>query len=545
MSTFTDWNGPQGGGVRATDLIQLANAYSDLVAKLNQHMSDKTPGTSDVHGIKNYVEAQIETIKGLIPSVSAFITEVKADSKYAAKADIPADYVQEATLDNYVKASALSDYLKTNDLDSNDIITAITNDITVINAALNISKNPADDFVFEMPVLKATGYIEGLVQAVEQIQFVDKSITAFVGGVDEIGVYYILGMLKDKSGTAYIHMGNTKAFSAVVNFAITPEWHGALSVTTDCELKGLKWKIVSGTSATGEKHTYLAVQSTEWTSNFASSDGVGIFTGISFYASGINFVPVGSSDWVEPNGNCHNICDCKSGKGFSFSELATTILGKQIYREPANPYTTVKDLKAIDTIGVISDWPFYNANGIAVDVPESYHACDGTDVLPDDDVSDEFRAKFHKYPLQDYAIIKTKSTVEINPIQEDVSYSLAEAVCTLHGIKFYTSYTELPAEAKIDEPVIVAAGDSYTVYVYKGTDTGWIKYSTAFNDISSTVGAVAAVIAAVHGVDVYTVYNSITDLPTGPSVEVGALAIVFDGNYSVFKYNGTAWELQV
>lgn len=538
MSTFTDWNGPQGGGVRAADLIQLANAYSDLVAKLNQHMSDKTPGTSDVHGIKNYVEAQIETIKGLIPSVSAFITEVKADSKYALKSQVPTDTVSSSDLINYAKVSELTDYLKSSDLDSQKTITDIKTDIAAIEDALNASS-------FEMPVLKAVDYIEGLVHAVEQIQFVDKSITAFVGGVDEIGVYYILGMLKDKSGTAYIHMGNTKAFSAVVNFAITPEWRGALSVTTDCELKGLKWKIVSGTSVTGEKHAYLAVQSTEWTSNFASSDGVGVFTGISFYASGINFVPVKSNDWVEPNGNCHNICDCKSGKGFSFSELATTILGKQIYREPANPYTTVKDLKAIDTIGVISNWPFYDANGVAVDVPESYHACDGTDVLPDDDVSEDFRAKFHKYPLQDYAIIKTKSTVEIEPIQEDVSYSLAEAVCTLHGIKFYTSYTELPAEAKINEPVIVAAGDNYTVYVYKGTDAGWIKYSTSFNDISSTIGAVAAVIAAVHGVDVYTVYNSVVDLPTGPSVEVGALAIVFDGNYSVFKYNGTAWELQV
>lgn len=538
MSTFTDWNGPQGGGVRAADLIQLANAYSDLVAKLNQHMSDKTPGTSDVHGIKNYVEAQVETIKGLIPSVSAYITEVQADSKYALKAQVPTDTVSSSDLINYAKVSDLTEYLKSSDLDSQKTIADIKTDITAIEDALNASS-------FEMPVLKAIDYIEGLVQAVEQIQFVDKSITAFVGGVDEIGVYYILGMLKDKSGTAYIRMGNTKAFSAVVNFAITPEWRGALSVTTDCELKGLKWKIVSGTSATGEKHAYLAVQSTEWTSNFASSDGVGIFTGISFYASGINFVPVGSKNWIEPNGNCHNICDCKSGKGFSFSELATPILGKQIYREPANPYTTVKDLKAIDTIGVISDWPFYDANGVAVDVPESYHACDGTDVLPDDDVSDEFRAKFPKYPLQDYAIIKTKSTVEIEPIQEDVSYSLAEAVCTLHGIKFYTSYTELPAEAKIDEPVIVAAGDNYTVYVYKGIDAGWIKYSTSFNDISSTIGAVAAVIAAVHGVDVYTVYNSVVDLPTGPSVEVGALAIVFDGNYSVFKYNGTAWELQV
>lgn len=538
MSTFTDWNGPQGGGVRAADLIQLANAYSDLVAKLNQHMSDKTPGTSDVHGIKTYVDAQVETIKGLIPSVTAYITEVKADSKYALKSQVPTDTVSSSDLTNYAKVSDLTEYLKSSDLDSQKTIADIKTDIAAIEDALSASS-------FEMPVLKAVDYIEGLVHAVEQIQFVDKSITAFVGGVDEIGVYYILGMLKDKSGTAYIHMGNTKAFSAVVNFAITPEWRGALSVTTDCELRGLKWKIVSGTSVTGEKHAYLAVQSTEWTSNFASSDGVGIFTGISFYASGINFVPVGSNDWIEPNGNCHNICDCKSGKGLSFSELATTILGKQIYREPANPYTTVKDLKAIDTIGVISDWPFYDANGIAVDVPESYHACDGTDVLPDDDVSEDFRAKFHKYPLQDYAIIKTKSTVEIESIQEDISYSLAEAVCTLHGIKFYTSYTELPAEAKTNEPVIVAAGDKYTVYVYKGIDGGWIKYSTSFNDISSTIGAVAAVIAAVHGVDVYTVYNSVVDLPTGPSVEVGALAIVFDGNYSVFKYNGTAWELQV
>lgn len=541
MSTFTDWNGPQGGGVRAADLIQLANAYSDLVAKLNQHMSDKTPGTSDVHGIKNYVEAQIETIKGLIPSVSTFITEVKADSKYALKSQIPTDVVHSADIANFATnasvTASLANYLKVSDLDSQKTITEIKTDIAAIEDALSASS-------FEMPVLKAIDYIEGLVHAVEQVQFVDKSIAAFVGGSDEVGVYYILGMLRDKAGTAYIRMGNTKAFSAVVNFAITPEWKGALSVTTDCELKGLKWKIVSGTSASGEKHAYLAIQSTEWISQFASTDGVGIFTDISFYGSGINFVPVGSNDWVKPNGNCHNVCDCMTSKGFGFSELATTILNKQIYREANNPYVTVGDLKALDHVGVISYWPFYDENGVAVDVPEGYHACDGTAVLPGDDVSNEFREKFTKYPLQDYAIIKTKSTVDIEE-QGAINYSLAEAVCTLHGIKFYHSYTDLPEEAKIGEPVVVAASDKYTVYVYKGTDTGWTKYSTTFNDINSTIGAVAAVIASVHGADVYTIYNSAADLPTGPSIETGALAIVFDGNYSVFKYNGTAWELQV
>ena len=539
MSTFSDWNGPQGGGVRASDLVQLANAYSDLVTKLNQHIA-LTPDPQDVHGVKTYVEAKIAEIRGLIPSVTAFITEAAADAKYALKTQVPSDTVNHTELANYVQTSAmnnkLTDYLKKNDLSAQQVILDIQADITALEAALAVN-------TFEKPVFKATEYIEGLVHAVEQIQFIDKPIAAFVGGSDEVGVYYILGMLRDKAGTAYIRMGNTKPFSAVVNFAVTPDWKGALSVTTDCELKGLKWKIVSGTSASGEKHAYLAIQSTEWISQFASTDGVGIFTDINFYGSGINFAPIDSDSWVRPNGNCHNVCDCKSGKGFSFSELATTIMGRQIYREAGNPYVTVRDLKALDHVGVISYWPFYDENGVAVDVPEGYHACDGTDVLPEDDVSDEFREKFTAYPLQDYAIIKTKSNVEVEE-QEDINYSLAEAVCTLHGIKFYHSYAELPEEAKIDEPVVVAAGDKYTVYVYKGDD-GWQKYSTAFNDINSTIGAVAAVIAAVHGADVYTIYNSAADLPTGPSVETGALAIVFDGNYSVFKYNGTAWELQV
>ena len=173
MSTFTDWNGPQGGGVRAADLIQLANAYSDLVSKLNQHMSDKTPDTSDVHGIKTYVEAQINKIN--IPDVSAFITEQDADGKYAAKSDIPTDVVKSGDLANYVKASALSDYLKTKDLTSQKVITDIQSDITAIKTALGTDP-------FEMPALKATDYIEGLIHAVEQIKFTDKDFSAPIGG---------------------------------------------------------------------------------------------------------------------------------------------------------------------------------------------------------------------------------------------------------------------------------------------------------------------------------------------------------------------------
>lgn len=540
MSTFTDWNGPQ-GGVRASDLVQLANAYSELVAKLNQHVTDRTPDTSDVHGVKTYVESKIAEVQSLIPSVSAFITEVAADAKYALKSHVPNDLVRASDIAHFVTdtalATQLASYLRTNDLASQQVITDIQADITAIQVAL-----AADPF--EVPNLRATGYIEGLVHAVEQIQFIDKEFNAPVGGTDIVGVYYILGMLVDKAGTAFIKMGNTRPFSAAVNFAVTPGYKGALSVTTDSELGGLKFKIVSGTDADMQPHAYLAIQSSEWFSHFTSSDGVGKFDSIQFTGAGINFVPVDSEGYKRPNGNCHDVCNCQSGKGFSFSELATTLLNKRLYATADNPYLTLQDVTALDAVGIIVDWTDFDSDGIAINVPEGYHACDGTSVLPDDDVSDEFRAKYTDYPLQDYAIIKTKSAIEVDATDTDVDSSLAQTVAALHGIHYYDNIGMLPVSARENEPAIVRLGDYYAVYAYTVAD-GWRKYSTNYNDINSTIAAVAAVIAAVHHADVYTVYSSINDLPTGPSVEEGALAIIFDGSgYSVFKYNGTNWEVQ-
>lgn len=537
MSTFTDWNGPQGSGVRAMDLVQLANAYSELVTKLNQHL-EQTAATNNVHQVKSYVDQVKADVIALIPNVTSFITQLAADGRYALKSEIPSvsGLATKAELNDYATKAALTEYLKKNDLSAQQVITDIEADIAAIQSVL-------DSDTFERPTLRAT-YVEGLIKAVEQIRFIDKHFSANVGGSDIDGVYYILGMLTDKAGTAYIKMGNTKAFSAVVNFAVTPGFKGALSVTTDCELAGLKWKIVAGTDAQHNEHAYLAIQSTEWISHFASSDGVGKFSSIEFDGAGINFIPVDSDGYKVPNSNCHDVCNCLSGKGFSFSELATVLFSTQIFREADNPYITAKDITALDIVGLISFWPEYDENGTAINVAEGYHACDGTPVLDTDDVSDEFRLKFTEYPLQDYSVIKTKSTVKVNPPDVDPAMqSLAEAVCTMHGIQFFTSISALPVPYKEGEPVIVQSGQHYSVYVYKEAD-GWKKYSTDYNDINKTIGAVAAVIAAEHGADVYTVYDSVSELPTGPSVETGALAIVFDGvAYTVFKYNGTAWEI--
>lgn len=379
MSTFTDWNGPQGGGARAADLIQLANAYSELVAKLDQHMSDKTPGTSDVHGIKTYVEAQIATIRGLIPSVSAFITETAADNKYALKSQLPTDIVHSADIANFATnaavAALLADYLKTSDLASQQIIKDIKDDIDALELALNI-------IPFTMPIFKATDYIEGLIHAVEQVKFIDKAVATVVGGADVNGKYWLIGMQTDKrqAGIALIKYGNTKPFSAVVNFAASKangNYNGALTVVTDTVISGLKFKLVYGTDNNGNEHVYLAVQAPDWLK----------LNNLEISASGINFCPIGSEGCILPNGNCHNIVDCFTKAGLSASNFNIPI----------------------GHVGEVIGWSKFDEDGVPVDFPSSCHVCDGTPVDPDE--WPELIAKgITSFPLVDYHLIVGSTT---------------------------------------------------------------------------------------------------------------------------------------
>lgn len=369
MSTFTDWNGPQGGGARAADLIQLVDAYSELVTKLNQHIADKTPGTSDVHGIKTYVEAQIATIRDLIPSVSAFITEADADAKYVLKSEI-ADFAT-----NTAVATLLADYLKINDLASQQVITDIQADITAIETALAQT-------TFSMPILKATDYIEGLIHAVEQVKFTDREVATVAGGSDANGKYWLIGMQTDEhqAGIALIKYGNTKPFSAVVNFAaskVDGKYNGALSVITDTVISGLKFKLVYGTDRDGDEHIYLAVQAPDWAT----------LNQLELSASGINFCPISSEGCILPNGNCHDITDCFTKAGLSASSFNVPI----------------------GHVGEVVGWSKFDANGVPIDFPASCHVCDGSPVDPA--VWPELIAKdITTFPLVDYCIIVGSST---------------------------------------------------------------------------------------------------------------------------------------
>lgn len=410
MSTFTDWNGPQGGGARALDLVQLANAYSELVAKLDQHMADRTPGTSDVHGIKTYVEAQIATIRSLIPSTDGLISETEADNKYQAKIENINDFVRTATLDNYATkdsvTATLADYLKKNDLSTQQVILDIKTDIAAIEAIL-------DAETFEMPILKATKYVEGLIHALEQIQFTWKKFGATVGGSNERGVFYLLGMLDKRAGTAYLRFTDTHSFAAVVDFAITTDLDaqaevinykdGQLSVTTDvdkADFTNVHFLIVKGTSA-GKQHVYLAIQADEWMKQWEESGiiNAGLFSAIPFEGAGINFIPVDSEGYEAPTGTTEVLFDLDY---FALTDRMAAMEAK------------LDSIVSDDSVGEVTFWPKYDDNGVATDVPDWAHACDGSDI-PDDEDHTAIRAVIgNTYPVQDYAIIRIKKIIRMD-----------------------------------------------------------------------------------------------------------------------------------
>lgn len=408
MSTFTDWNGPQGPNVRASDMTAFTKAYAEMTTLLSQHLNE-TASSDNVHHVKDFVDQKLQEIRSMIPDVSRFISQTEADRAYAKQSDIPdvSGFAEKANLADYALKESLGVYLKKNELSASTVITAI-------EARLREIENWVNNPTKVIPEL-ATDKLAGLINAINQVQFVDKVMSAKIGGSDDDGVYYVLGMLKDKAGQAFVKFVDDKPFTAVVTFAITPEWKGALSVLTDNDqLANLKFKLVSCTDRSGNKHAYLAIQAEDWMSKFASSDGYGLFGQLTFEASGINFVPVDSDDYMPYNGACVSICDCPAGKGLSFSSLGSPILKERIFKEPDNPYITAKDTTLLDQVGIITFWPHYDEEtGIAVEVPDGYHACDGSPVLENDDVSDEFRAKYDTYPLQDYAVIKTKRSLSI------------------------------------------------------------------------------------------------------------------------------------
>lgn len=511
MSTFTDWNGPQGSGARTKDIIELVNAYNDLIAKLDKHIQENVANTG-VHSAKDYIDREVEKVKALIPDLSSYLKKTEGDTNYASKTHTHSDYALKTEVADFVKTSALntalSSYLKIADLSTTDVILAIKSDLNGIKAML------ASD-TFTMPVLKATTYVEGIIHAIEQVQFTDKAVQAYIGGSNTDGVYYIVGMM-DKPGKAFLKYSNTVTFTANIDFAVSAQTaqqpaHGAITVTCDnTRLEGLKFLVVKGTTKDGVSHFYLAVQAKSWMPKYSSTDGKGLFSTIDMEAAGINFYPVGSAGFAQNNSECTVVCECFAGNGLSSNAIATDEFkstdnhsifkvvrdGKLVHLIVADetfaavllksrpyllnddgtksPFLTAKDITLLDEVGVIRAWPKWKEVGdlmVADDIPGIDLACDGAEF--DAEAYPELFAELgdNHTPVVDYHIIKAKSIIDIIEDFNTAGGTLADAVATIHETKVYTSANDLPDTAPEGTLAIVQREGVF--FVYERTATGW------------------------------------------------------------------------
>lgn len=410
MSTFTNWNGPQGSDVRAKDLVEFANAYSALVTKLDNHLKD-IGSTDDPHKIKEYVKEQLEKFEEKIPGLGDYLKISDAENTYAKKADIPSlnGYLLQANADNkYAAKDGLSEYLKATDLKFSEEITSINDYLSKLKSWLKSSDSSSNLDLINAETLSAqlvsAKTLSGLVHAIGQINFEFSKFSSNVCGSDEDGVYYMLGMLKENAGTAYIEYVNTKPFSAVVHFAASKKdgayCSGQLDVLANFhedEYHGVRFMVVQGTATQDtdngkitEHHAYLAVRADEWTKVF-EDNMYGIFSALEFRCAGINFAPVGSEGYVSPNG------ETKVVASVEYTGLSDKV---------DNIESNLESLTNDNAIGEITFWPKCDDNGVAIDVPDWAHACDGSSV--DESLTDLIELIGDTYPLQDYSIIRTK-----------------------------------------------------------------------------------------------------------------------------------------
>jgi hypothetical protein len=290
MSTFSNWNGPQGSNVRATDLIELANAYSNLATQLSQHMNahiddagatvhglnlstniedpsaNKVPTSATVATVISALKQDIQDIENAIEALRLGTIKPGVENNVVYRSQIstsidntPSDNpVSETAVKNYVDGSIANidpaqfdiagSTLPSWAAATTDSINAVTGLVNDIAAALSYDQDTGKIGEYIAAVVAATDYIKGVIHADTAIDFTKDAVVAARNYViddtsqasDEPKALYILGELselwdengpedfdKQKSATVFVKMtNNDRQFNLIANVTATETSRG-------------------------------------------------------------------------------------------------------------------------------------------------------------------------------------------------------------------------------------------------------------------------------------------------------------------------------
>ena len=403
MSTFTDWNGPQGGrGPTLAMWQELIDQYKELLGKdYVEAIDGKGLSTNDfTDALKNKLDAINATaankqLGGIVQNSDNLVTAgtiytalqnyvTKVNGKELSTNDFTTAYKN--SLDN-LGGAASRDVTTAIEQNGTKLVTAgavysaLQDYVKKSNGNQGLSTNDfTDEYKSALDTLR-TIVLEGFLRTEVSIDPKNYKVS---DANTTYGSYYIIGMVKDaRPGSVYIDFGNSSPFTAVVDFAaskIDNEYSGGLSITTDAQLDDLAFSLVYGTSGKSpneSEHVYVGVNASSW----------GDVLTLSMHVSGVNFIPINDTEFKAPSGAVHRIAICRATTGFSASQVNIQV----------------------GNIGEVVAWSKFNENGVPEGIPANCHICDGKPIDATD-WPDLVELGLTNFPLVDYHIIVGKKT---------------------------------------------------------------------------------------------------------------------------------------
>lgn len=506
MSTFTDWNGPQGGHPSTVSVLQLVEAYQNMLATMKAHIETKVSDGVDVHNVVGYYSNKLNELTAAIDKITNEYVTVKGDggkTDDVVRASVLAAYATKDDLDEYaklnddgdivVRASALADYATKDDLDK--YVAVKKDDDGKVDNVVHASElaEVEKDLEDVNKVLEQIDALSGKLKAVDMLSLESgAAFSAPMRSLEDATNIYLLGKVPDGACTVYVKYVNDTPFSLVANVSVTGE-HGAISVLSSKGDKpnNLELILATGTSSGGEAGSYLAIRSDAWV-----GQNIEFHNKLDFFVQGINFKSCKLFEEGEtPNGNLIEIARCRVGNGFNASSFGTgaiedgdgeslvtveekngklyLILGNADYdgtlfenrpylvtEDGRYPFLTFNDLKKTTAnVGEVIPWCKFDEDGKPVDYPSVYLPTDGS-AVPEQ--YEELRELIgDTLPLVDFHLIRADKGIELDGLLSDGSVA-TEA-------QAYTSVDNLPDDAQEGDYAVVMSENGYVVYRYSGS----------------------------------------------------------------------------
>ena len=381
MSTFTQWNGPQGAsGPSAKDMLALVEAYNNLSTKLAAHIEAVAPTDTAIHGIVSYVKdikAQLEALIGTKATTEALDTVKTAADAAATKIALNEAV---ANIEELIAAKASNSAL--DEKADKTTAAALSNQITALITIVDNLKTDYESHIAHITdevillafdcAIKTATYIIGKIKAFKVIDFTKwahfSAPFAGTGSLSDTSTNgaFIIGCLSldwsddvnapaeeyaHKAARAYVKYVNSNPFDAICDMVVTSTDEGYVgSLTVHLAKKAGTWKdlafhLILGTNSKHTKCVYLAVSSKGLASTNAD------YSNTNFRACGENFIPVGEDGYITPSGMLEGITSAVIGTNANsitgVDNLRVNQLWSQNYFD-GDGYSLLKVVSTID-----------------------------------------------------------------------------------------------------------------------------------------------------------------------------------------------------